>query len=70
MVVVVPLVYLVRGAAAHPLGRRRAVRRPSFTRFRASAWASSTCATSRFIFRSAFSCSILTVKVLEMRTNR
>ena len=47
----------VRGAAAHRLGRRRRGSSPCFTRFRASRWASSTCATSPFIFRSASSCS-------------
>ena len=48
---------LVRGAAARAPGPRRCGSSLCFTRSRASAWASSTYATSRFIFRSASSCS-------------
>ena len=57
MVVVVPLVYLVRGAAARRLGRRRRGSSPCSTRFRASPGPARPAHTSPFIFRSASSCS-------------
>ena len=57
MVVVVPLVFSF-GLRQHTAWADGvAVRRPALPDSEASGWGSSTCATSRFIFRSASSCS-------------